>query len=63
MKEETQDNDFLKTEITFAVVVRADVGDVQNVKEFLDNQDEIRIIYQKSSGGKLYITEEGENES
>lgn len=55
-----KDNDFLKTEITYAVVLRADVGDVQDVKEFLDGKDSVRVIYQKNSGGKLYIREEEE---
>ncbi|KXA95557.1 hypothetical protein AKJ65_01550 [candidate division MSBL1 archaeon SCGC-AAA259E19] len=55
-----EDNDFLKTEITFAVVLRADVGDVQQVKEYLDGFDDLSVIYQKSSGGKLYIKEKGE---
>ena len=51
-------NDFFKTKFTFAVVTRADLEQIQALKQYLAEHDLV-IVYQKTSTNKCYIKEEG----
>lgn len=55
---EKNQDDFLRTEVTFALVLRLDLESVQQVKEFLTEKDDIDVVYQTTDSGKLYITED-----
>ncbi len=50
-------NDFLQTKFTFAIVTRADLGQIQELKQYLTKHD-LTIVYQKTSTNKCYIKEE-----
>jgi predicted peroxiredoxin len=45
-------------EITGAYVVRGEIEDINAVEDFIRENTDMTIIYQCSSGGKLYITQE-----
>lgn len=53
---ENQKNDFLKTEVTFALVLRLDLSSVQEIKQYLSEKEDVEIVYQTTDSGKLYIT-------
>ena len=52
-----KEQDFLKTRLNFAVVLRCDIEEIQRIKTYL-SQLQIEVIYQKISGGKLLIKED-----
>ena len=55
MNEEDYD-DFLKTNFTYAVIIRADIAQVQALKQYLMDHG-VTVVFQKTSTNKLYITE------
>jgi metallophosphoesterase superfamily enzyme len=57
---EMNEDDFFMTKFSFAIVIRGDLKTIQKLKEFLSDE-QIQIIYQKTSTNKLIITE-GEHE-
>jgi hypothetical protein len=50
-------NDFLQTKLTFAAVIRADLSQIQALKQYLAEQG-LTLVYQKTSTNKCYIKEE-----
>ena len=50
-------NDFLKTKFTFSVVTRADLEQIQGLKQYLAEHG-LTIVYQKTSTNKCFIKEE-----
>jgi len=51
-----KEQDFLKTRLNFAVVLRCDIEEIQRIKTYL-SQLQVEVIYQKISGDKLIIKE------
>lgn len=49
-------NDFLRTEVTFALVLRLDLAAVQEIKQYISQKENVDIVYQTTDSGKLYIT-------
>lgn len=45
-------------EITGAFVVRGEIEAINRIEDFMRGEGNVDIIYQCSSGGKLYITQE-----
>ena len=48
--------DFLKQRANFAVVLNCDLETIERIKQFFIKEN-LRIIYQKTSLGRLYIKE------
>jgi hypothetical protein len=55
--EAAKNADFLKTKISWAVVVRGDLDVIEGVKKYLADVPGLIICYQRASGGKLFIVE------
>jgi hypothetical protein len=51
------ENSFLKTRVSFGIILRADLNTIQSIKEYLADHDDVNVIYQKISGSRLWITE------
>lgn len=60
MKNLNEPNDFLKQRVNFAIVVNCDLSTIEQIKRFLVEEN-VRIIYQKTSLGRLYIADRGPN--
>lgn len=54
-----QESDFLKTKISYGVVLRADLGQIDKIKKFL-SECGVTIVYQTVSGGHLWVVEKGD---
>ena len=50
-------DDFLRTILSYGIVIRADLQQIQNIKQFLVDQGVV-ICFQKTSTNKLYIKED-----
>jgi len=59
-KEQKENSDFLRTELTFALVLRSDLETVQEIKKYLSEKEDVEIVYQTTDSGKLYITRKEE---
>lgn len=55
MKEEDK---FLKTYLTFGLVIRTDLQTIEAIKEYIVGLDDVKVIYQRVSINRLYIKEE-----
>jgi nitrate reductase NapAB chaperone NapD len=53
-------NDFLKTRINFAFVLRTDLENIAKIKEFLSQLPDVVLIFQKADAGKLLIVREND---
>jgi nitrate reductase NapAB chaperone NapD len=53
-------NDFLKTRINYAVVLRTDLETVEKIKEYLSQLPDVALIFQKADVGKLLIVRESD---
>jgi nitrate reductase NapAB chaperone NapD len=53
-------NDFLKTRINFALVIRTDLETIEKIKEFLSQLPDVILIFQKADAGKLLIVRESD---
>ena len=53
-------NDFQDTIVNFAVVVRADISSINDLKWYLAQNECIDVIYQKYSFNRLFISEDGD---
>ena len=53
---------FLKTKVNYALVIRADVETVSEIKNYIGCFEDIELIYQRYSFNKLFITEEGDTD-
>ena len=53
-------DDFLRTPINWAVVIRADLPIILKIKEYLASVQELEIIYQAMDTGKLLIVKENQ---
>jgi len=49
-------DDFLKTNFSYAIVTRASIDEIQKLKEFL-KKNNLTICYQKTSTNRLWIKE------
>lgn len=58
-----KNDDFLRTPISYGVILRGDIPDIRDLKEHLAELSEIEVIYQTTDAGKLYIKRGGEGES
>lgn len=56
MNDMNNDDDFFDTIFSFAVVVRADINQIQALKKYIAEQH-ITIAYQKTSTNKLIVKE------
>lgn len=54
------EDDFLETKVNYAVVISCNLSDVQRFKQILTVED-VNVIFQKVSIGKLFIKDENEN--
>ena len=53
-------NEFEDTIVNFAIVIRADISSINDLKWYLAQNECIDVIYQKYSFNRLYIKEDGE---
>ena len=53
----TKDDPFFETRVSYAVVVRADINEINELKQYLADHGFV-ICFQKLSTNKLYIKEE-----
>ena len=60
MKEEM--NSFLETIVNYAIVVRADLKSINELKQELAHNPCVDVVYQKYSFNKLIIKEVGETD-
>lgn len=62
MKEENKEENktFLKTNVNYALVIRADVNTVSEIKNYIGCFGDVEVIYQRYSFNKLLIVEEGD---
>jgi hypothetical protein len=51
------EKNFLKTRVSFGIILRADLEAIDRIKSFLEQEDDVNVIYQKVSGSLLWITE------
>ncbi len=51
------EDDFLRTVLSFGVVIRADITQIQAIKQFIVDQGAV-VCFQKTSTNKLYIKED-----
>lgn len=51
------DNDFFDTIFSFAIVIRANINQIQALKNYLAEHN-ITVAYQKTSTNKLFIKED-----
>ena len=54
--------EFLETIVNFAVVIRADIETINEIKQDFARNPCIDVVYQKYSFNRLYITEDGETD-
>jgi hypothetical protein len=57
-----KNNDFLNTIVNFAIVIRADLETINDIKQDFAQNPCIDIVYQKYSFNRLYIREDGEDD-
>ncbi len=57
MKKSNEPNDFLKQRANFAVVINCDLDTIERIKRFFADEN-IKVIYQRTSLGRLFIQEE-----
>ena len=53
---------FLENNFIFALVIKASLGDITEIKEYITNTTDSQVIYQKISTNKLWIKEVNGNE-
>jgi len=51
------DDNFLKTIVSYGLVIRGNLSDIERLKEEIAKIDGITIVYQRISGGRLFIEE------
>ena len=52
----TSKDEFLKTELSYALVLRGELDSINAIKEYISTISDIRLIYQRWSFDPLYIT-------
>lgn len=57
------DEDFLKTIISWGIIIRADVGSISKIKQLIKSLPDAQIVYQTTSAGRLRIVKEDERVS
>ena len=50
-------NEFLETIVNFAIVIRADIETINEIKKEFARNPCIEVVYQKYSFNKLYVRE------
>lgn len=53
-------NTFLDTIANYALVIRADLDTIDEIKKEINHYPSVEIVYQKYSFDKLYIKEDGD---
>lgn len=56
-----RNNNFFNTEFNLAIVLRADLGTIEEIKKYLASLDNVKLIYQDMDRGKLWIKRGGEH--
>lgn len=56
----TDIDDFLKTILSYGLIVRGNVESIEELKKAVANIDGLKIVYQRVSGSNLFIKEKGE---
>ena len=62
INEESRMNSFLDTIVNYAVVIRADLEIINEIKQGFAHNPCIDVVYQKYSFNKLYIKEGGDTD-
>ncbi|EMR75578.1 hypothetical protein MBGDF03_00124 [Thermoplasmatales archaeon SCGC AB-540-F20] len=57
---EGDEKSFLDTIVNFAIVIRADLATINEIKQDLAHNPNVDVVYQKFSFDKLYIREDGD---
>jgi len=57
-----EDDNFLKTKLTFGLVVRTDLQSIEAIKSYIADLNDVKVIYQRISTNQLYIKEKDINE-
>jgi len=60
INERDEENSFLETIVNYAIVIRADLDTINEIKQDFAHNPCIDVVYQKYSFNKLYIREDGE---
>jgi hypothetical protein len=61
-KIERDEKSFLETIVNFAIVIRADLDIIKEIKQDLAHNPSVDIVYQKFSFDKLYIREDSDTD-
>ena len=54
---ETGSRFYLPAENTFGLVIRGDIDDMNDTIEFIEDQTNLVVVYQKMNSSELYITD------
>ena len=60
MDMEKANADFLKTKVSWAVIVKTDLATVERIKKLLADMPEVFVCFQKMSLGHLWIIDKPE---
>jgi len=52
-----KNSDFLASFFSFGLVIRGNLENIQDIKEYISNCSDVNIIFQKISTNKLWIKE------
>lgn len=54
---ETGSKFYLPTENTFGLVIRGDIDDMNSAIDFINDETNLVVVYQKVNSSELYITD------
>jgi len=57
-----KNNDFIKTRVSFGLILRADLETIEELKRIIAERPDIEIIYQLVEAGRLWIVRDNERE-
>lgn len=63
INEENEGDSFLETIVNFAIVIRADLETINQIKQDLSKNQSVDVVYQKYSFNKLIIREDGDSDA
>ena len=53
-----EEDNFIKTIVSYGLIVRGDIYDIEKLKREVAKIDGLKIVYQRISGNRLFIEEE-----